>query len=734
MDFVNAQLFRLLSDSGVGNDVQSEDDKWLKCSEAFGWGILSASSLVLGAAVGIVKLPSKVVRAALMAFGGGALIEALSIELFAHILATARGGHGSHDGEVDRVLVFIAVGSAIAGGLLFAGLDKLLSSHGAFLRKAATVRTYVGQVRYALTRRLICRLQQVPMFEVLSVSELHRLARSMIKERYSAGSTIFHELHSDSSIFFLLYGRVELKLTHALASRHNLDDTSSNGTGEEVVDRFMLGPNDIFGEMALFSSETVQAQAVALSPSCVLRIPSTALHRMLASNKRLQDFVAMITIDRLRETDIFCRCTPSTVARLVSFMKQGEYDAGDVMFFDIDQTCPIYFIVLGSVEVIYPAKSVSGEVDGGIRSRVICANELLGTEHLVMGSPIHAKAVALERTAVLIIQRSDIDTLCQSDARFREALLTSGQTGVPVSAGYGTIPLERHSITTEQNDQGKTGNYFLDEYGKTLVPPEGMEAPSKFGCTTAEIGWTRHMPGSVGGISDTILQAPKDHREGTSTMHPTKMMSRQASKLSHASDEYDDPFKEEVLADSDLLQTADALAAAAKGVEGDAADGNDHGHAHGRGVQAAIMIWLGILIDSVPESLVMGIMVTGAPTSSLVTFVSGVFLANFPEAMSSAGTMCQHGMRKSVVMSMWASICLLTGVGAFTGAFVFPPGSKEDPDLQKLIAGIEGLCGGAMLTMIANTVLPEAFEEGGNVTGLSTLMGFLSAITVSVII
>ena len=46
------------------------------------------------------------------------------------------------------------------------------------------------------------------------------------------------------------------------------------------------------------------------------------------------------------------------------------------------------------------------------------------------------------------------------------------------------------------------------------------------------------------------------------------------------------------------------------------------------------------------------------------------------------------------------------------------------------VACIEGLCGGAMLTMIANTVLPEAFERGGDIVGLSCLMGFMSALLV----
>jgi len=144
------------------------------------------------------------------------------------------------------------------------------------------------------------------------------------------------------------------------------------------------------------------------------------------------------------------------------------------------------------------------------------------------------------------------------------------------------------------------------------------------------------------------------------------------------------------------------------------------------------MVWLGILIDGVPESFVMGILVNTATQGTLLAFVVGVFLANFPEAMSSAGTMRLHGMRRGVIMSMWASITVLTGLGACLGAVIFPPDSTGNPAVVKAIASIEGLCGGAMLCMIANTVLPEAFEQGGNVTGLSTLLGFIVAVAVSV--
>jgi len=144
------------------------------------------------------------------------------------------------------------------------------------------------------------------------------------------------------------------------------------------------------------------------------------------------------------------------------------------------------------------------------------------------------------------------------------------------------------------------------------------------------------------------------------------------------------------------------------------------------------MIWLGILIDAVPESVVMGILVNTASMGQLLAFVVGVFLANFPEAMSSAGVMKQHGMRREIILPMWSSITVLTGIGAMVGSMAFPPGSEDDPSIQKIIAAIEGMCGGAMLCMIANTVLPEAFEQGGNVTGMSALLGFLIAIAVSV--
>ena len=71
---------------------------------AAGWGTLSAVSLLIGAGIGVAHLPSRTVRAGMMAFGSGALVEALAIELFGHILHVA-----VKPGREDKTLVHIAV-------------------------------------------------------------------------------------------------------------------------------------------------------------------------------------------------------------------------------------------------------------------------------------------------------------------------------------------------------------------------------------------------------------------------------------------------------------------------------------------------------------------------------------------------------------------------------------------------------------------------------------------------
>jgi zinc transporter ZupT len=141
---------------------------------------------------------------------------------------------------------------------------------------------------------------------------------------------------------------------------------------------------------------------------------------------------------------------------------------------------------------------------------------------------------------------------------------------------------------------------------------------------------------------------------------------------------------------------------------------------------APLAIWLGIFLDGIPESFVIGANLIGGAQMSLA-LIAGLFLANFPESMSSSIGMKKMGMSNRKITWLWGSLCLLTGIGAYFGNILFqgvPPYA---------VAFIESLAAGAMLAMIAETMLPEAFEQGGSVVGMSTILGFLSAIFVKTI-
>jgi CRP-like cAMP-binding protein len=143
--------------------------------------------------------------------------------------------------------------------------------------------------------------------------------------------------------------------------------------------------------------------------------------------------------------------------------------------------------------------------------------------------------------------------------------------------------------------------------------------------------------------------------------------------------------------------------------------------AHG----AALAIWLGILLDGVPESFVIGASLVERGIS--LSLIAGLFLSNFPEALSSSAGMREQGFSRPRILMMWTSLMLITGIGAALGNVLLTGASHATLSL------VEGVAAGAMLTMIAQTMLPEAYFRGGNIVGFATLLGFLAAIFFSTI-
>lgn len=135
---------------------------------------------------------------------------------------------------------------------------------------------------------------------------------------------------------------------------------------------------------------------------------------------------------------------------------------------------------------------------------------------------------------------------------------------------------------------------------------------------------------------------------------------------------------------------------------------------------APLAIWLGIFLDGIPESFVIGSSMLHANIS--LSLIAGLFLSNFPEAFSSSLGMREQGYSFNRILTMWGSLMIFTGIGAWLGNIFFVGVELTTFSL------VEGIAAGAMLTVIAETMLPEAYHRGGGVTGISTLLGFLAAI------
>jgi len=152
-------------------------------------------------------------------------------------------------------------------------------------------------------------------------------------------------------------------------------------------------------------------------------------------------------------------------------------------------------------------------------------------------------------------------------------------------------------------------------------------------------------------------------------------------------------------------------------------DVNEEVFEHGN---PSMAIWLGMMLDGIPESIVVGSSLLLHPTMSL-SLLAGLAISNFPEALSSSVGMRKQGMSNPKIMMMWTSIMIVSGFGALFGNVVFENVSPM------VFALVDGIAAGAMLTMIAETMLPEAFHIGGSVTGLSALAGFLITLLFKVI-
>lgn len=139
------------------------------------------------------------------------------------------------------------------------------------------------------------------------------------------------------------------------------------------------------------------------------------------------------------------------------------------------------------------------------------------------------------------------------------------------------------------------------------------------------------------------------------------------------------------------------------------------------GSGAAIAV--GALLDGIPESVVLGLsLLSGDGVGGAV--LAAIAISNFPEGLSSAAGMKRSGRGAAYVFGVWGGIAIASGLAGLLGALLL------DGAPPQTVALITAVAAGAILAMVADTMIPEAFERTHLYAGLFATVGFILSFSI----
>jgi CRP-like cAMP-binding protein len=598
---------------------------------AFIAGLISACSLPLGALTTLVWRPNDRVVAFLMAFGGGALLAALTIELVAEPL------------EKGHTAALIA--GCVLGGLLFVGLNALISSKGGFLRKTSTTLHYLRRRRLKQTQAALKQIRRLDLFHDLPSDEIRILASILDEIHVPKKSTIYQEGDPADRLLIVRSGQVE-----------RLDPPRLGGG------RHVFGPNDAFGVMAFLTHAPYTAETRA----------KTDLELWVLNRGDFE--AALPKLDSL--SDLLCSIITSDRARDYLSRRQGLSD-GELETW-MERAAGSFRDRCGVDSAVAPERNPEAAREALAASPQLpflhqLPDEVLdqaGRDLFLISVPQgHTFFHAGEPADRLYIVESGRVTVINTQPPRRQA---DERTYNEAFGTYAFLTGARHSSTAVALSDARVWVWRKYDFNRLLY---------------------RH-----GRLREAVANYLQESDVGLYLEERQKFDSEAAGHW----------VREAVMAlDADeLLPPALELEKSLKEHDG-----------------APLAIWLGILLDGIPESLVIGASMIHEQIS--LALIAGLFLSNYPESLSSSVGMRRQGMGFGKVFGMWGALTIITGIGAALGRIYF----QEVPPVIHSFTG--GVAAGSMLTMIAETMLPESFLKGGSNVGLFTLFGFLVAILFS---
>ncbi|WP_280770816.1 ZIP family metal transporter [Salipaludibacillus daqingensis] len=140
-----------------------------------------------------------------------------------------------------------------------------------------------------------------------------------------------------------------------------------------------------------------------------------------------------------------------------------------------------------------------------------------------------------------------------------------------------------------------------------------------------------------------------------------------------------------------------------------------------KGKTSGMGIFIGTVMDTLPESAMIGMSLIGGSSVSLALLVS-VFISNIPEGLSSTVGLRKSGFTNKKIMMMWVLVVFFSAISSLAGATLLEMASNN------IKAIISSFAGGAIIAMIASTMMPEAYKEGGPTVGFVTSIGVFIAL------
>ena len=149
------------------------------------------------------------------------------------------------------------------------------------------------------------------------------------------------------------------------------------------------------------------------------------------------------------------------------------------------------------------------------------------------------------------------------------------------------------------------------------------------------------------------------------------------------------------------------------------------GKSDGEG-ESGLSIVLGTVLDGVPESAVLGLILLQTGEVGISMLVA-VFLSNLPESIAASSSLLESGWERFRVLALWTGVALVSAVSAAAGYALL------DGSSPYTLAFVLAFAGGAILTMLSTTMIPEAYEDVHRPVGLATTLGFAVALAINLL-